>query len=396
MPASSFFQTVRGARDTRPLGFIGDARRNHDFRSVTGVNQDPQAKQVTTIAVPAAPDNEEAYSVTIDGVTVTFTTDASATQDELGAGLEGEFNETPGARSKMVASYSASTNVLTLTGVWPGVSSTLSVDGGTGATELGSPTNTTTADTADAIDFGRVVCTDGYVTDEGNPKVFVPTTSKFSAQVVSLTFAGNTASYYSGTVWINGKAYQWGGVVWDTNLDTTCTAIAAAINAVMPTETVIAASVGSGGGVVTLTAEVEGAEFEAVAHASGHADAEATKAYTTGPSRSTSLKRAMVGISVRRLDVENVTVDGDDPAYAANAGVEVCTRGSMIVQRATSETWAWGDDVYVSLASATKGRLYNSASTDRVWIGRDIVAIERSESSTTTDGIGVVRLDMGA
>jgi hypothetical protein len=391
---STFFQSVRGARSERPIGFIGEFRRNGDFRSITGVNQDPQAKQVTTITVPAAPDDSTDYTVTIDGVACTYAADADSTQDEVGAGLEAAINAEPGARAKCVASYTGGT--LTLTGVWPGVSFTTEVNSDETTQDLGTPSDDTSAAEADAISFGRVVASDGYVTDEGNPKVFVPTTSKFTAQVISLTFAGNTASYYTGTVWINGKAYNWGGVVWNTDLDTTCTDIATAINAVMPTETVIAASVGSAGGVVTLTAEVEGAEFDAVANAVGHASAEATKAYTTGPSRSTSLKRAIVGISVRRLDVENETVDGDDPSYAANAGVEVCTRGAGVLQRDTSETWAWGDEVWVSLASATKGRIYNSASTDRVWLGQSVLRIERSEHSTTTDGVGIVRVDMGA
>jgi hypothetical protein len=391
---ATFFQSVRGARSERPVGFIGEFSRSSDFRSITGVNQDPQAKQITTIAIPASPDSSEEYSVTIDGVESAYTSDGSATQAEVGAGLVEAINAEPGARAKMVASYSAGT--LTLTGVWPGVTSTVTAAGGTGGGAIGSPSTSTSAASADVVAFGRCVATDGFVTNEGTPKVFVPTTSKFTAQVVSFTFAGNTGSYYSGFVEINGRKYNWSGVVWDTNLDTTCTAIAAAINAVMPTETVIAASVGSGGGVVTLTAEVEGAEFDAVALAVGHADAEVTKAFTTGPSRATSLVRAMVGVSVRRLDVENQTVDGDDPAYAANEGVEVCSRGLGLVQRDTSETWAWGDDIYVSLASATKGRFYNVAGTDRVWIGRSKVAIERSEHSTTTDGVGFVRVDMGA
>lgn len=392
--SAAFFQSVRGARAAMALGFIGDFFRTHDFRSITGINQDPQAKQVTTISVPASPDDSATYTVTIDGIDCDYAADATSTQAEVGDGLVAVINATPGARAKCVASYTGGT--ITLTGTWPGVSFTAAVNSGETTQDLGTPSTTTSAAEADAISFGRVVCSDGYVTDEGNPKVYVPTTSKFSAQVVSFTFAGNTAAYYHGTVSINGKVYNWGGVVWNSDLDTTCTAIAAAINAVMPTETVLAASVGSGGGVVTLTAEVEGAEFEADAHAQGHADAEATKAYTTGPSISTSVRRAFKGISVRRLDVENQTVGGDDPAYAANDGVEVATRGLGIVQRDTTETWAMGDELFVSLATASKGRLYDTAGTDRVWLPPSLVKVERSESSTTTDGVGVIALQMGA
>lgn len=388
MSTATFNQSVRGARSLRPIGFIGAALLL--VRSISGINQDPQAKQVTTVSVPASPDDSVDYIIYIDGIACTYAADASSTQDEVGNGLAAAINATAGARAKCVATYTGGT--ITLTGTWPGVAFVVTTNAASTTQDLGSPSTTTAAGTADSIAFGRVLATDGYVTDEGNLKVFVPTTSKFSAQRISLTFAGNTASYYHGTVQINGKTYPWGGVVWDTDLDTTCTAIAAAINAVMPTETVIAASVGSGGGVVTLTAEVEGAEFDAEAHAQGHADAGATKAYTTGPSTSTSLRRAFAGISLRREDVENLTVGGDDPAYAANAGVEVLTEGTIHVERDTTETWSRGDEVYVSLASATKGRIYDTAGTDRVWLPSSLLVIERQEPSTSSDGVGIINV----
>jgi hypothetical protein len=388
MSASTFHQSVRGARSLRPIGFIGAALLL--VRSISGINQDPQAKQVTTVSVPASPDDSVNYIIYIDGIACTYAADASSTQDEVGAGLAAAINSTAGARAKCVATYTGGT--ITLTGTWPGVAFVVTTNASSTTQDLGSPSTTTAAGTADSIAFGRVLATNGFVTDEGNLKVFVPTTSKFTAQVISFTFAGNTASYYHGSVTINGREYVWGGVVWNTDLDTTCTAIAAAINAVMPTETVIAASVGSAGGVVTLTAEVEGAEFEAQAHAQGHADAEATKAYTTGPSTSTSLRRAFAGVSLRREDVENLTVGGDDPAYAANAGVEVLTDGTIHVQRDTTETWNRGDEVYVSLASATKGRIYDTAGTDRVWLPSSLLVIERQEPSTSSDGVGIINV----
>lgn len=392
MSAANFHQSVRGARAAMALAFIGQAYG--DLRSKTGVNQSPQAVDVWTISVPGSPDDSVDYSITSGGLTAAYAADSTSTQDEVGAGLVAAWNATPGLRAKAVASYTG--GVITLTGVWPGVAlSTPTVNSSATTQDLGAPSNTTAAAAASTVAFGLVLASNGYATDEAVKKVFVPTTSLLTAQVISLTFAGNTSSYYHGSVDVNGKRYMWGGVVWDTDLDTTCTAIAAAINAVMPTETVIAASVGSGGGVITLTAEVEGAEFDADAHAQGHASAEATKAYTTGPSTSTSLRRAFAGISLRREDVENLTVDGDDPAYPANGGVEYADRGLVVVQRSTSETWALGDEVYVSVASATKGRVYNTAGSDRVWLPPSLLRIDRSESSTTSDGVGIVSVQGG-
>lgn len=345
----------------------------------TLVNKAPQAKQVTTIAIPASPDNSTTYSVVVDGVTASYTSDGSATQAEVGAGLLAALNASAQIRGIAVPSYSGGT--LTLTGVWPAVSFTVTASGGTGGGAIGSPSTATSAAAANPVVPGRLMVCDGFSSsaDIGASKIgHVPTTADFSAQVISLTFAGNTGGYYTGTVEINGKSYPWGGVVWNTDLNTTCTDIAAAINAVMPAETVIAASVGGGGGVVTLTAEVEGAEFDANAFAVGHATAEATKAYTTGPSMATSLRRALLdgGVAAYRPDLEHQTLGGDDPAYAANASVEVLVDGAIWVQN--SDSPSYGDDVYVSLASATAGRFYNAAGTDRVFLPPEMLRWQRT------------------
>jgi len=390
MTASNFFQRSNQVRAQMPLGFWGDVSRTHDYVGVTGVNEAPQAREIQTIAIPAGPANTEAYAVVIDGSSSGYTTDGTATQAELGDGLEAAINANPVARSTMIASYAAGT--LTLTSVWPGISHTVTRSGGAGGTALGAPTVTTAADEADAVSFGRVVVNTAGYTDEGTPKVYVPVAADFTAQVVTFTFTTAAGSEYTGSVMINGRVYTW-DAVYNTNINTTCDDIATAINTVLPANTVLAASVGGGGGVVTLTAEVAGAEFEATAsELSGGGSA--AKVYTTGPTPATSLKRAMVGISVRRLDVENATIDGDDPVYRANEGVEYMHRGSMVVQRDTSETWTTGQEVYVSVAAATKGRIYNTAGANLVWIGRDKILIERSESSTTSDGSGVIRANM--
>lgn len=366
MSDASFHTRLGDARAALPIGLIGALLLGSCHpKSDTVVNAAGQAAQVTTIAVPASVDNSTAYSVTLDGVTATYTSDASATQAELGAGLVAALAAEPGARGQMTAAYSGGT--LTLTGTYAGVAHTVSVSGGTGSNILGTPSTTTSASMGTSVPFGVAVQSQGYVSGTSVKSGGSPVTTGFTAQVISMTFAGDTASYYSGEVAINGKVYNWGGIVWDTDLDTTCTAIAAGINAVLPTETVIAASVGSGGGVVTLTAEVEGAEFDATARASGHASAEATKAYTTGPSISTSLARALVGISARKASVENSTIGGDDPTYIGNSAMEVWTKGEVVVSD-RSLTIAYGDPVYVSVASATRGYFYNAAGTDRVYI----------------------------
>lgn len=385
MSDSSFHTRLGDARAALPIGLIGAlAMGSYHSKATTVVNANGQAAQVTTIAVPASVDNSTVYSVTIDGVTSSYTSDASATQAELGAGIAAALAAEPGARGQMTGVYSAGT--LTLTGTYAGVAHTVTVAGGTGSNVFGTPSNSTSASMGTSVPFGVAVQSQALVSGTGVRSGSSPVTTAFTAQVISMTFAGNTASYYTGEVAINGRVYVWGGVVWTTDLDTTCGLIADAINAVMPTETVLAASVGSAGGVVTLTAEVEGAEFEATARATGHASAEATKAYTTGPSISTSLARALVGISGRKASIENATIGGDDPTYIGNSAMEVWTQAEVLVSD-RSLTISYGDPVYVSVASATRGYLYNAAGTDRVYIPPEKLRWGRQVSA---DGIASI------
>ncbi len=396
MSARNFFQRPQDVRDPRPLGFFGQFTRSINFVSISGSAQDPQAKDVWTISVHATPDNSTLYSITIDGDTVaSYTTDASATQQELSDGLTAAFNATPSARAIAIATNVTAT--ITLTGVWPNVAFVPTVNSADTVNDLGVPSNTVVAAAADSVAFGRVMATDGFVTDEGNPGVFVPQTTHFTAQVITFTYASvDAGDEVTLTVWFAGQKYS-ESTTFDTSLTVTLAALVTAMDVILDAafgagESILLASDAT---TLTLTSDTPGSEFDATSIVTDTGTV--VKAYTTAPGLTTSLLRAMVGFSVRRLDVENATIDGDDPVYAANEAVEVATRANHgVVQRDTTETWAHSDELYVSLAAATKGRLYNSAGTDRVWIGISKVRIQRQEPSTSTDGLGVISLDMGA
>lgn len=138
----SFHSRLSDARSAMPLGLIGAlALQSYQDRATTVVNSLGLATDVWTIAVPGSVDNSTAYSVTVDGVAASYTSDASATQAELGAGLVAAIGVEPGVRGQVTAAYSGGT--LTLTGTWPGVAHTVSVSGGTGSNILGTPSNST-------------------------------------------------------------------------------------------------------------------------------------------------------------------------------------------------------------------------------------------------------------
>lgn len=395
MSATGFFERASDVRSNRPIGFIGQGIGYTRTRS--GNNQRPQAAMVVTITIPASPDSSTAYSVTVDGVTASYTTDASATQAELGAGLVAAIQVAAGIRSRMAPSYAGGT--LTLTGTWPGVAHTVSASGGSGGGAIGSATTATAAASATAVSFGRAICTDGYVTHEGTPKVFMPTTALFSAQVTTFTYASVAATdEVTTTVTMQGKTVV-------VNTPYRSSPAQTLTDHTADLETVLNATFGAGTGCVaanatndiTITADVAGAEFEANSSVNGAGGGTVTKAETTGPSIATSVRRALIGVSKRRADVENVTVDGDDPAYPANSGVEYFTRGEVVVARDTSETWDLNSETWVSVSTSASlsGRIYDTGSSTRVWIPRDLIRIVAQEPSTHSDGIGQIAVSIG-
>lgn len=395
MSATGFFERASDVRANRPIGFIGQVLGYS--RSRTGNNQRPQAAQITTISIPASPDSSTTYSVTVDGVTASYTTDASATQAELGAGLVAAIQVQAGIRSRMAPTYSAGT--LTLTGTWPGVSHTVSASGGSGGGAIGTATTATAAASASVVYFGRALCTDGYVTNEGTPKVFMPTTALFSAQVTTFTYASVASgdTIYT-TVAMNGKQFTV-GTPYNSSHAQTLTDHTADLEVRLNAEfgAGIGAVAANASNDITITADVAGAEFYASSTIGGTGGGTVTKADTTGPSIATSVARALIGVSKRRADVENVTADGDDPAYPANGGVEVVTLGEMVVARDTSETWDRNSDTWISVSTTASlsGRVYDTGSSTRVWISRDRLRIVAQEPSTHSDGIGQIAVNIG-
>ena len=398
MSATGFFERAGDVSLNRHAAYIGEGPRGGLARMRNGVNERPQAAQVTTISIPASPDSSTAYSVTIGGVTASYTTDASATQAELGAGLVAAVEAAPGAYARMIPSYAGGT--LTLTGAWPGISVTVSASGGTGGGAIGSATTATAAASATVVYFGRVCCTNGFASDGITPKVFMPTTALFSAQVTTFTYASVAANdLISTTIQMNGKEFT---VVTPYNSSHAQTLT----DHTADLEVRLNAEFGAGVGAVaanasndiTITADVAGAEFYAVSTIGGTGGGTVTKADTTGPSISTSVARALFGISDRRLDLPNLTVDGDDPAYPANSVVPCHVVNEVAVARDTTETWDRNSDTWVSVSTSTSlsGRVYDTSAATRVWVPREKLAIRRQEPSTTSDGIGFVAINLGA
>lgn len=330
----------------------------------TLINKNPQAKQVQTVTVTNDANNQ-AHTITINGIDVVYTSDASGVKLEICTGLALAINNNPYLRGAVSAT--AAVDTVTITSTWPGL----------GFTFAESDANLTTSATvangsASAVPFGVAVMGLGGYSADGEQYGAVPLAANLTAQVDTLTVVYEASTIYEIGITIEGERFST-AVVGNTDTATTCTAIAAAINARMESAlagagySVIAS--GTSGTTVTLTAEVPGKGF-VVDY--GTTTGTATKLYNThttaGPT--TDIMQVLAGITVFSYDEEVTAVEGTSVSYPANAGMKVLKRGAIWVTSA--ETPSAGAAVFVETASgATCGRLYAATSATRIKLPLD-------------------------
>lgn len=254
---------------------------------------------------------------------------------------------------------------------WYSVNETTAAVTGLIAGEVGTFTNTTnvtwahttTGSEGEDIPVGYGVIRTGAGTSPGMTGVLevgLPTTSSETAQVKTFAVTHNASGFYMVKVFWNGKWYETENVPGNASDTQTAADLATAINAVMPTESVLASN---SSGNLLLTAEVEGQSFDAIGIASGHASAEIAPTYTTGNpgSATTDLLADFVGVVTRAGSINDS--DGDAVINPMRM-CEVLRKGTIVVEN--SQTVAWGDQVFLSVASSTKGKFYNANATDYV------------------------------
>lgn len=378
MTISSRAYDIRGRF---PQGVVGKIAYG-DYNDVTRtlINSDPQAAQVSTYTVDSAT-NSTVYTLTINSVDVSYTSDASATTAEIAAGIKAAIDAEPRVSGQVSASVAS--NVVTVTGRWPGTSFTITDS--SGDTTIAT---TTTAATADAIAFGRLMVTGGYQTDEPTELGKLAKAAAFSAQVDTLTVTYAASEIYIVTIEMtDGTGRYTVEVTADTDSNTTAAAINTAINAMMPANTVIGTVATN---VVTLTAEVAGKGFTTSVGLKTGTTARLVIANSVANSYLTDVQKAARGISVYTDSVEITTVGGTEASYPANAGVVVLQKGAIWVSNSQDPTHL--ADVYVELGvAADNGKLFTTSSATRVKLVK--AKWERNERSTQSDNIAVLRVD---
>ena len=345
----------------------------------TGINSAPQAYEVHTITVAGSPTSSHDFSVVINGITVTYTSDGSATSAEVVAGLVAAINDEPGVRATVRAVATSST-VVTVTAITPGVAFTMTDSD----SDLTCATSTSAA-SADAIEFGRLVCGAASLDSSLNlPSVFKPVSTYLTAQVETITVDYAASELYSVVIEIGDDRYAVGPITASTDDATTSALIYNAINAMMPANTVIATNPSATS--VVLTAEVPGLAFKVTPSLMTGTTARLSVAHTTATDL-TDILRCMRGITTLHADTNATTIGGGTSSYAANEGVNYCTNGCVWV--ASTESVTPGSDVYVETSGASAGLFYTTTSATRIKLPRSRVQWGQAQAA---DGIAQLRI----
>ena len=364
------------------------ATTNFLDRLLVLINANPQAKELYTLVVDTATNSED-YGVNLtdpNDASVVYSADAGTSKAEIADGLEEAWNESPLCRAIAVAA-SNGVDTVTFTGVYEGVAFTMEEDENAAKITL---TNTTNAAEADSVAFGRGIVSLSVEADEADEYGILAKSSALTAQVETLAVTYAAGELYGVSIEIEGEEYGV-EVAADTDTATTHAAIVAAINAIMPANSVLAAGASPS---VTLTAEVAGKGFKVKRWLKSGTVARLTLTHTTDGIE-TDITRCLRGVSLYTYDEAAQTVGGDDPAYPANAGVEVIGKGLVWVENTQSPSM--GDDVYIELGvTADNGKFFNTSSATRVKLPSSIAQWRRSEFADSDGGVALLAIDCNA
>lgn len=326
-------------------GFLGNRVSSYKF-------DEPATKQVDTITVSAA-SNDKTYSIEIDGVTASYTSDATATQPEIAQGLKDAINADGLLNSKVIASYDAgSANDCVITARLAGIGfETVESDA-----EL-SLANTVANDQADNIEVGRLVIRDGA-------KVQIIASSALTARVVELAPTAADSSIYSVTVMINENPFQ---ATFTADASATATEICDGIRAAFGNIGLPSGYVSFGGtATLTMTASVAGQWFDFGYGADGLNSAGwSVSADNNGVM--TDLNDAALGVVVFS-QIATIPDGQDFPVYSGPGSVDVLEVGTIYVR--TEDDIGLGQDVYVGVAGAEAGKWRGSSAANYVKLNK--------------------------
>ena len=311
--------------------------------NITVLNAAGQGKQTTEYTLSGA------FTVGIDftiilaipdlGVIlqdVTYTTDGTeASLDEVATGLANQINLIPAIAAAVIATGSGSSKLL-LTGRNSGFAFGATSAGG----NTGTPAPTTVAAaSAASIRPGRAIA---FVASTGISMVGgVPSPSLYAAQVDTGVITNDASKIVHWSIELNGVKYA-GTATSGATATLTADALEAAINTVMPADTVLASSPGAD---IVLTAEVAGYGFESFYY---FEDSTGLIANTSTRGIGTDAVASLLGVAEFVSDIVAQAPGDSEAFYEANRPMAGIRGGSIWIDNSASPLF--GDAVYLELA----------------------------------------------
>lgn len=286
---------------------------------ISKINASPQAAQVATVTITAQ--NSTLYTVTINGVAVTYTSDASGTQAEISAGLQAAILAEPSISGLVIPSGTTS---LVITSRQAGLAFTISVGANLSAAA------TTASAAAAALPFGRAVVADSS-NDQGCQLI---SASAFTASSLEFTPTVANTALYKINLYVDGELYV---ISYTSDGSATAKEIVEGLKVAYDLLSVPNA-VGSEDDSVFLVESANGSIISA----------DATSNLAIVAVSSPSLEDLLLGVSLRQ-DTEDPSQTGGVDGYAPNANCSIRRMGRVRVS--TEESCAPGDPVYVRVAA---------------------------------------------
>lgn len=359
-------------RERTRVGSLGSPVA-YDYNSRPYVNESPAAAQVSTITVDTATAST-LYTVTINGSVSSYTSAASGdTTTTIALALANAIKDNPAASAYVTVSPAVA--VITATARLKGDTVTIT------ASALCTVATTTAAASSEAVGFGRGVLLAGYVSDEADRLATNAKATLLTAQVVTLDYTYDAGAILDITVVDkhSGKTIASVSYTLATDKATSSAAIVVLLNALLPASSVIA----SGTGTIILTAEVAGFEFDATIGGDS-ATLAPSVTYTTGPSVSTSVLRALAGVTMFNSAIAASAITDLTASYPGSGVMAVMNEGSIWVENA--ETIVQGSTVYIDVGTTNYGKFYqaDSAAT-RLELPQTMARWDRSTHSDSGD-----------
>lgn len=316
-------------------------------------NTNPQALQTYTITITAH--DSTVYSFYVNDVEVTYTSDASATQAEIGAGLIADANSKSDVRSLFSFEYAA--GVITATAVTYGTDIVIYDNDSYLVTA-----ETTAPASASSIPFGRaIIDLQTYLGQSDASTCGLCVSDLLTEQVDTLTVTYAANEVYFVEIAVEGQTPLSVSVTATTDTATTHAAIVAAINAIMPASTVVAAGTSPD---ITLTAEKPGLSFVTSIGLKSGTASRLTLAHTVA-TPFTAIEKVFGGVALSNYTQPGTAVGSAASSYAANDTIAALKRGQVWV--ASSETVTPSDEVWVETASGDdSGKFFTSSSATRL------------------------------